>query len=68
IIISGGNLSQPLITYSNNIGFYRFSGLQSGQSYSVQVLQSKYVFNPSVFNVTLTGTLQGGDIVSSTTP
>lgn len=68
IIISGGNLSQPLITYSNNFGFYRFSGLQSGQSYSVQVLQSKYVFNPSVFNVTLTGTLQGGDIVSSTTP
>lgn len=68
VIISGGNLPQPVITYTNNFGNYNFQGLVSGQSYSVQVVQSKFAFSPSLFNFTLTGSLQGGDIISSTSP
>jgi hypothetical protein len=68
VIISGGNLPQPVITYTNNFGNYNFQGLVSGQTYSVQVVQSKFAFSPSVFNFTLTGSLQRGDIISSTSP
>lgn len=68
VIISGGNLPQPVITYTNSFGNYNFQGLVSGQSYSVQVVRSKFAFSPSVFNFTLTGSLQGGDIISSTSP
>lgn len=44
VILNGGNLSEPLVTKTNDLGFYGFSDLPSGQVYVVTVVSRKYRF------------------------
>jgi len=49
IMVTGGNLSQPIYTRTNNFGNYQFEGLSAGQTYVVTVLSNRYNFpQPSI--------------------
>jgi hypothetical protein len=43
VTLSGGNLPSPVTAYTGSFGYYNFSGLQSGLTYTVTVSTKKYV-------------------------
>ncbi len=43
VTISGGSLSSPITVQTGGFGFYSFSGLQSGSTYTVTVSTKRYV-------------------------
>jgi hypothetical protein len=43
VTVSGGNLPSPVTVYTGSFGYYNFSGLQSGLTYTVTVSTKKYV-------------------------
>jgi Carboxypeptidase regulatory-like domain len=47
VTISGGGLPSPMVTATGNFGTFAFSGLQAGQTYTVQVSAKRYRFTPS---------------------
>jgi hypothetical protein len=51
--ISGGGLTQPLFALTNPFGYYTFSDLPAGQSYSVSVIAKGRTFNQPTQIVTL---------------
>lgn len=44
LMIEGGDLPWPIFATSNSFGYYRFSGLASGQSYVVTANSKRYLF------------------------
>jgi len=53
VTLSGGNLTEPLITKTTSFGYYRFEGIPAGGTYIVTVSTKRYTFNNSsqVLNV-----------------
>ena len=53
VSLSGGDLTEPLITRTSSFGYYRFENVPAGGTYIVTVSAKRYTFNnPSqVFNV-----------------
>jgi hypothetical protein len=54
VMLSGGNLTQPIYVQTGTFGYYRFSNLPVGQVYVLTVNSKRYTFlNPSrVINLT----------------
>lgn len=52
VTISGGNLPSPLTAQTGTFGFYRFSGLTAGTTYTVTVFGKRYTFSQSSQTVT----------------
>jgi len=44
LVISGGNLPSPVSAQTGSFGYFSFSGLQSGQTYTITVNGRKYTF------------------------
>lgn len=53
VTVSGGGLSQPLVTQTGSLGYYNFSNLTVGQTYTVTVTAKRFTFATSSQNVTL---------------
>jgi hypothetical protein len=48
VMLSGGNLTQPVQVQTGTFGYYRFSNLVVGQTYVITVISKRYTFpNPS---------------------
>lgn len=47
VMLTGGNLAQPVYTRTNSFGNYQFEGLTAGQTYVVTVLSKRYNFPQS---------------------
>lgn len=65
VTVSGGNLSAPITRITNTFGYYRFEGLEAGQSYVVSVLAKQATFDQPSILVNLTDDLTGVDFVSN---
>ncbi len=49
IMLSGGDLEEPIYTTTNGLGYYRFEDLTVGETYVLQVISKRYKFaNPSI--------------------
>lgn len=49
VILSGGDLEEPIYAVTNSFGHYRFEDLSVGETYVVQVMSKRYRFaNPSM--------------------
>jgi len=65
VTVSGGNLSAPITRITNTFGYYRFDGLEAGQSYVVSVLAKQATFDQPSILVNLIDNLAGVDFVSN---
>lgn len=61
VMISGGNLTEPLYTKSNSFGNYSFDGLTVGQTYVVTVVSNRYNFPQSSIVLNLVDNIAGAD-------
>lgn len=59
VLLTGGNLTEPLYVLTNSFGYYSFSGIAAGENYVISVMSKSYFFpQPSIFisvNENLTG-------------
>lgn len=62
--ISGGNLGETKYVRTNPFGYYRISGLDSGQTYILNVASKQYSFVNPTRVITLNEDLTGEDFVS----
>lgn len=53
VIVTGGDLSQPLTAITSPFGYYRIEGLRAGQTYIVNVGSKRYTFETPVRAVSL---------------
>jgi hypothetical protein len=61
VMITGGNLTQPLFTKSNSFGNYSFDGLAVGQAYVVTVVSNRYNFPQSSIVLNLADNVANAD-------
>jgi hypothetical protein len=61
VMITGGNLTQPLFTRSNSFGNYSFDGLTVGETYVVTVVSSRYNFPQSSIVLNLADNVADAD-------
>jgi hypothetical protein len=64
LVLSGGNLTQPVYTQTTPFGFYRFDGLDAGQTYVVTVFSKSYYFGESSRVITLHDNVADADFVA----
>lgn len=64
VLVSGGGLLSPKFALTNTAGYYNISGLQAGQTYTIQVSNRRYIFSPSIAAFTSNGNLSGADILA----
>jgi hypothetical protein len=49
VMLSGGDLEQPIYAISNSFGYYRFENLSVGETYIIEVKSKRYTFaNPTL--------------------
>jgi hypothetical protein len=61
VMISGGNLTQPMFTKTSSFGNYTFEGLTAGQTYVVTVVSRRYTFPQSAIVVTTVDNVSNAD-------
>jgi photosystem II stability/assembly factor-like uncharacterized protein len=64
VTISGGSLSQPVSTLTNNFGNYSFGDLESGRTYTLSVQAKGHTFSQSSVNVALGGDAANADFTA----
>jgi hypothetical protein len=64
VVLTGGNLTQPVYTQTTPFGFYRFDGLDAGQTYVVTVFSKSYYFGESSRVITLHDNVADADFVA----
>jgi hypothetical protein len=64
IQINGGNLAEPKYARTNQFGYYRFTGLDAGQTYVLNVSSKRYSFANPTRVITLNEDLTDEDFVS----
>ncbi len=48
VMLSGGNLNEPVYATTNQFGYYQFADVEVGESYVLQIMSGRYIFqNPS---------------------
>ncbi len=62
--ISGGNLGETKYVRTNPFGYYRINGLDSGQTYILNVASKQYSFANPTRVITFNEDLTGEDFVS----
>ena len=65
VMLTGGNITSPIIKYTTTFGNYSFENLPVGENYVVTVMAKRFSFENSsqVFN--LTDNVSGADFISS---
>lgn len=64
VTLSGGNLPSPLTTQTGTFGYFSFTGLQSGQTYTVTVNAKRHTFAQPSRMVTMQGNVTDFDFIS----
>ncbi len=64
VTISGGGLSNPITVQTGSFGYFGFSGLQSGSTYTVTVATKKYVVAQPSRTVTTNANVNNFDFVA----
>lgn len=64
VTISGGSLSNPITVQTGSFGYFGFSGLQSGATYTVIVATKKYVVSQPSRMVTTNSNVSSFDFVA----
>lgn len=64
IVLTGGDLTEPLYTLTNAFGFFSFAGIESGRTYAVTVSSKRYRFSEPTRTVDLSDSATGVDFVS----
>lgn len=65
VTISGGGLPAPITVQTGGFGNYQFTGILTGQTYTISVSSKRYTFTPSSRNITLNGDLTNENFVST---
>lgn len=65
VTISGGGLPAPITVQTGAFGTYRFTGILTGQTYTISVGSKRYTFSPSSRSITLNGDLTNENFVST---
>jgi hypothetical protein len=64
VMLSGGNLNEPLYATTNSFGNYNFSDIPVGENYVVTVMSKKYSFaNPSIV-ISLNENISDADFIA----
>jgi hypothetical protein len=45
VVVTGGDLAEPITAITNSFGYYRVDGLRAGESYVVSVGGKRYAFD-----------------------
>jgi acyl dehydratase len=61
VMLTGGNLTEPLVTKTNTFGNYRFEGLPVGETYIVTVISNRYNFPQSSIVLNVSESVDGAD-------
>jgi len=64
VVATGGGLVDPKVTYTGALGYYRFDGLEAGQSYVISVAAKRYVFEQPAMLLNLDQNVDGLNFVS----
>lgn len=64
LTISGGNLVRQKTAITNPFGFYRFEGLEAGQTYIVTVGSKRYLFSTPTRSIELLDNINGYDFIA----
>lgn len=64
LTISGGNLIHQKTAITNPFGFYRFEGLEAGQTYIVTVGSKRYLFSTPTRSIELLDNINGYDFIA----
>lgn len=64
IVVTGGNLPQPVMVRTSSFGIFSVEGLPVGQTYVVRVLAKRFVFQNSVRVVTLSSDVTDVDFTA----
>lgn len=65
VMVSGGGLPQPVTVQTSSFGYYRVTGLQAGQTYTVMVGAKRYRFVNPVRIITLGESIADIDFISN---
>lgn len=68
ISVTGGNLAEPVNALSGAFGYYRFEGLEAGQTYILTIKSKRYVFSQPVIVVTTKDGLSEVNFVADPSP
>lgn len=68
VTVSGGNLPAPVTVPTSSFGYYSFSGLQAGATYTVTVSTKQYVFAQPAQMVTLQSNVSDINFVAQPLP
>jgi hypothetical protein len=64
VMLSGGDLEEPIYTTTNNFGRYSFKDLTVGETYVVQIFGKKYNFTNTSIVVSLQGDFTNADFTA----
>lgn len=65
VLLSGGNLSEPMYALTNPFGYYQFDNLESGQAYFLTVASKRFRFDEPTRFVSLAENVSDFDFVAS---
>lgn len=66
VTVSGGNLPSPITVQTGNFGYYDFTGLQSGQTYTISIAgKLRQTFTPPTRTITPQNNVGDFDIVAN---
>lgn len=68
VTISGGDLPSPITMATGSFGYFNFTGLHTGQTYTITVETKRYVLAVPSRNVSPSGDVVNFDFVASPTP
>jgi hypothetical protein len=64
VMLSGGNLAEPLYVRTGTFGNYRFTGLPVGQTYVISVISKRFTFADPNRVINLTDSVSGENFVA----
>ena len=64
VVVSGGGLAQPVLTFTNQLGIYFFTDLPVTETYSVSVSSKRFSFAADQQNITLNQNTENVDFTA----
>ena len=64
LVLTGGQLAQPLIARTNSFGYYLIEGAPAGEIYLMEVSSKRYTFSPSSLVINAQDNVSDADFIS----
>ena len=64
VTISGGGLPQPITVQTGQFGSYAFTGILTGQTYTVTAVAKRFTFTPPSQMIVLSGDVTNANFVA----